>query len=152
MLLGISEILAKYSDLKTKQEKIDWLKKNDSYALRMILVGAYDPNVEWDLPKDDPEYRQTRYLDQESMLYKEAKRLYLFTKGGHPTLTQEKKLKLFVALLETVSKEDAVLLLHMRDKKLPYNGLTIKNINEAIPGLIPVVDSVKDKKSNSENE
>ena len=151
MLLGISEILAKYSDLRTRQEKVDWLKKHDSYALRSILKGAYDPNIEWDLPKDDPEYKPNPYLDQESMLYKESKRLYLFTKTGNPNLTQEKKLKLFVALLETVSKEDAVLLLHMRDRKLPYVGLTIKNINLAFENLIPV-ETAKDISTENEND
>lgn len=146
MLLSISEILGKYSDLKTKIEKIEWLRKNDSYALRMVLIGAFDPNVVFDLPKDDPPYKPTPYLDQESALYKEARRFYLFTKDGNPNLTSEKRLNIFIQLLETVTPSDAILLLHMKDKKLPYNGLTVKNINEAFPGLIPVVETATQKK------
>lgn len=145
-MLSISEILGKYAELKTKDEKIAWLRKNESYALKMVLVGAYDPNVVWDLPEEDPKYTPSPYLDQESMLYKEARRFYLFTPNGNPNISKEKKILLFTQLLEMVTPSDATMLLHMRDKKLPYAGLNAKSINEAFPGLIPMVESSKEKK------
>lgn len=150
MLLGIAEILTKYAELRTKVEKIEWLKKNNSFALRTVLQGAFDPNIVWDLPDGDPPYKPTPYLDQESMLYNESKKFYLYIKGGHPTLTQDRKLKLFIQLLESVTPADAIMLLHMKDKKLPYPGLTIKTINEAFPGLIPIIESSKEVKRTSD--
>lgn len=151
-MLSISEILGKYAELKTKTEKIEWLRSHDSYALKMVLAGAYDPNVVWDLPEEDPVYTPTPYLDQESILYKEARRFYLFTKDGNPNLTSEKRLNIFIQLLESVSPSDAIMLLHMKDKKLPYAGLTVRNINEAFPGLILVVEASKEVKKQTEQK
>ena len=47
--LLISEILTKVNNAKDKAKKIQVLKDNDSSALRMILKGAFDPNIKWAL-------------------------------------------------------------------------------------------------------
>jgi hypothetical protein len=70
------------------------------------------------------------------MLYTEARRLYLFLKGGNPNLTPFRREMLFINLLETVHPNDAKLLLTVKEKKLPYKGLTLNLIKEAYPGLI----------------
>jgi hypothetical protein len=70
------------------------------------------------------------------MLYTEARRLYLFLKGGNPNLTSFRRETLYITLLETVHPDDAKLLLAIKEKKLPYKGLTLNFIKEALPGLI----------------
>ena len=47
-----------------------------------------------------------------------------------------KRENLFIGILEAVHPDDAKLLLAMKEKKLPYSGLTPKIINEAFPELI----------------
>jgi hypothetical protein len=42
---------------------------------------------------------------------------------------------MFVELLQSITPEDAKLLTSIKDKKLPYNGLTAKTVLKAYPGL-----------------
>lgn len=136
MRLGIAEVLKRTSEQKTKEEKIMTLRKNDSSALRTILKYALDPAIKWALPEGDPPYKPAPYLDQQSMLYQEARRLYLFVEGGNPNLTPMKRETLFIGLIESIDAEDAKVLLAAKEKKLPYKGITVNIVNEAFPGLI----------------
>jgi len=134
MRLGIAEVLKMVSEQKTKEEKINVFRKNDSTALRTVLKYALDPTVKWALPPGVPPYKPAPYLDQQSMLYQEAKRLYLFVEGGNPNLTPLKRETLFIGLLESIDPEDAKVLLSAKEKKL--KGVTAAIVNEAFPGLI----------------
>jgi hypothetical protein len=134
MRLGIAEVLKQVSEQKTKEEKINVFRKNDSSALRTVLKYALDPNVKWALPEGAPPYKPAPYLDQQSMLYSEARRLYLFIEGGNSNLTPLKRETLFIGLLESIDPEDAKVLLAAKDKKL--KGITAAIVNEAFPGLI----------------
>lgn len=136
MRLGIAEILKKVSESKTKEEKIEVFRKNDSPTIRHILKLALDPNIKWALPEGDPPYKPCQFLDQHSMLYQEARRLYLFIEGGNDNLKPIKRESLFITLLESVDPEDAKVLLAAKSKKLPHKGITVNLINEAYPGLI----------------
>ena len=44
---------------------------------------------------------------------------------------------MFVELLERVDPLDAKLLVAIKDKKMPFPGITIQHVKEALPGLIP---------------
>jgi len=136
MRLGIAEILEKVSKEETKEAKIQLLRKHDSVPMRTILKSAFDPAIKWNLPKGDPPYKPCEYLDQENMLYSETRRLYLFMEGGNPGLTTVKREALFIGLLESLAPADAKLLCAVKDKKMPYKGITVKLVNEAYPGLI----------------
>jgi len=136
MRLGIAEVLKMVSEQKTKEEKINIFRKNDSSALRTVLKYALDPAVKWALPPGAPPYKPAPYLDQQSMLYHEARRLYLFIEGGNPALTPLKRETLFIGLLESIDPHDANLLVTIKDKKLPVKGITTAIVNEAFPGLI----------------
>ena len=136
MRLGIAEVLKMVSEQKTKEEKINVFRKNDSTALRTVLKYALDPAIKWALPPGAPPYKPAPYLDQQSMLYQEAKRLYLFVEGGNPNLTPLKRESLFIGLIESIDPEDAKVLLSAKDKKLPVKGITAAIVNEAFPGLI----------------
>lgn len=142
MRLGIAEILEKVSKEETKEAKIQLLRKHDSVPMRTILKAAFDPSIKWNLPKGDPPYKPCEYLDQENMLYSETRRLYLFMEGGSPreggspNLTTFKREALFIGLLESLAPADAKLLCAVKDKKMPYKGITVKLVNEAYPGLI----------------
>ena len=55
--LSIHEVLNNAGEQVTKQDKIDYLKKNNSVPLQTILKGAYDDTVQWNLPEGRPPYR-----------------------------------------------------------------------------------------------
>jgi hypothetical protein len=135
--IGVAEFLEKVSKLKKKEEKVVALQHNDSYIIRTILQGAFDPRVKWLLPEGIPPYKPSELVDQENVLIREARRLIHFVEGGNPGLKQLRRETLFVELLESIHPLDAKLLCAMKDKKLPFKGITEDVVKEAFPGLLP---------------
>lgn len=134
---GISEILEEVSKIKKKEERVAALRQHgDNRGLLQILQYALDPRVKWLLPEGTPPFKKNEFLDQESNLYSEIRRLYLFVEGGNSDLKPMKREMLFIGLLETVSPADALLLCAAKDKKLPYKTITAEIVNEAFPGLL----------------
>ena len=139
---SISKTLEEINNLKKKDERAEALVKNGHYSLKMILKGMFDPNVKFLLPEGAPPYKPNMY-DEPKALLSEASKIYLFIEGGNPNLKQIRREQIFIQMLETVSAQDALLLLAMKDKKLPYKNITPKIINEAFPGLILQDEQVK---------
>lgn len=137
MKLGVAEILEKTSSMTSRSDRIRMLQENDGVALQTVLRGAFDPTVKWLLPEGAPPYKPNDLVDQEHIFYHECRKMYLFVEGGNPGLKQLRRESLFVQLLETVSADDAKLLLAIKDKYLPYPGVTPDIIKEAFPGLLP---------------
>lgn len=50
----------------------------------------------------------------------------------HPTRREQ----LFIQFIEGLEPEDAKLMCSVKDKKIPYKGITAKLVNTAFPGLI----------------
>lgn len=138
MILGLGEILGKAATLKTKQEKIDYLQKNDSQELRDIIQYALHPEIKWDLPEGKPPYSPTPALDQENMLRAKLRqgKLALFVNDNGKNLTRTNLENLFIQILESTAPKDAELLCMVKDRKLP-KGLTHNFVNEVWPGLLP---------------
>jgi hypothetical protein len=134
--VAVSEFLEKVGKLRKTQEKIDALKANDSYVLRVILQGAFDPKVKWLLPEGTPPYKPNELVDQEHILINEVRKILYFIEGFHE-LPQTKREMMFIELLEAVAPKDAELLCAIKEKKLPFNGITSFHVKEAFPGLIP---------------
>ena len=138
MRIGVAEFLEKVSKLKKKEEKIAALKANDSFVLRTILQGAFDPRIKWLLPEGEPPYKPNDLVDQENVLIKDARKLAYFVEGPYPGLKQIKREAMFIEMLETVAPADAKMLCAIKEKKLPWKGITVDIVNEAFPGFIPV--------------
>ena len=136
-VLGMYEFLHKVSKLKKTQDKVDNLKANDTFALRVIMQGVFDPKVKFALPEGDPPYKpNTEIVDQQHVLHREAEKIRYFVEGFHPNLNQAKRESMFVEFLERIDPNDAKLVLAMKDKKMPFPGITINHVKEALPGLI----------------
>ena len=131
----MSEIATKINNAKDKPRKLKVLKDHDSTALRQVLKGAFDPNIEWLLPKGDVPFKvnDAPMGTDHTILSQEAKRLYLFTKGGDNTLTQNKREMLFIQMLEGLSAEEAEFLVAVVNKKVnnKYKGFTANLVKEA---------------------
>jgi len=138
MRVGVAEFLEKVSKLKKKEEKVAALKANDSFVLRTILQGAFDPRIKWLLPEGEPPYKPNDLVDQENVLIKDARKLAYFVEGPYPGLKQVKREAMFIEMLETVAPADAKMLCAIKEKKLPWKGITVDIVNEAFPGFIPV--------------
>lgn len=137
MRLSISEIVNKAVELKTEKEKIEWLQKNESPALRTVLKYTYDPSIEFLIPNTPPPWKKNSYVGVEGMLYTESRRLKIFVKGGgYDNLNRVKREQLFISLLEDIDNNDAELLCKMIAKK-PLKGLSRSVVEAAFPSDYP---------------
>ena len=135
----MSEIATKVNNAKDKPRKLKVLKDHDSVPLRQILKGAFHPKIEWLLPNGDdiPFNKNDAPIGTEhTILSQEAKRLYLFTKGGDNTLSQNKRETLFIQMLEGLTGEEADFLITVVNKKVnnKYKGFTANLVKEAFGG------------------
>ena len=130
-----SEIATKVNNAKDKPRKLKVLQDHDSVALRQVLKGAFDPNIEWLLPKGDVPYtvNDAPIGTDHTLLTQEARRLYLFTKGGDSTISQNKRETIFIQLLEGLSAGEADFLVTVVNKKVnnKYKGFTANLVKEA---------------------
>ena len=129
------EIATKVNNAKDKPRKLKVLRDHDSIALRQVLRGAFDPKIEWALPKGEVPYtvNDAPIGTDHTILSQEAKRLYLFIKGGDNTVKQNKRELIFVQLLEGLSAEEAEFLVAVVNKKVnnKYKGFTANLVKEA---------------------
>src|SRR5210317_388392 len=131
----LHEILTKVNNAKDKPKKIEVLKQNGSVPLRMVLKGAFDPKIEWDLPPGIPPYiaNEAPAGTEHTYLELEAKRLYNFVKGGNAQLNKIRKETLFIQMLEGLHADEAKVLIDMKNKTLnkSFKGLTSEMVKEA---------------------
>ena len=148
----ISEVLSKAGELKTKKEKVVYLRTNNSLPLRAILKGSFDKSVEFNLPKGEPPYRKDDAPKgyEPSNLYKVQKRFKYFAKGGiGEKMSSVRREKMFIDCLESLHPDEAQLLLDMKNQKLggKYNGITPKLVSEIWPKLLVEPQSHHRKKA-----
>ena len=131
----ISEIFTKINNAKDKPKKIEVLRQYDSPGMRMILKGAFDPKIEWELPEGTPPYIENEAPagTEHTFLEVEARRLYNFAKGGNNTINKIRKETLFIQMLEGLHASEAKVLIDVKNKSLnkTYKGLTSDMVKEA---------------------
>ena len=133
--LSFAEILDKVSKIKTKKEKVTYLRQYQTDALRMICKASFDPKIEWELPKGDVPYTPNDAPEgtEHTTLQMEVRSLYHYIKGGNPSLHQNKREMMFVQLLEGLHQTEAYMLVDAKDKILHkrYKGLSSAVVKEA---------------------
>ena len=137
--LLLSEILRKVSNAKTKQEKIDLLRKHNSTALRQLLIINFDESIVSMLPEGDVPYtpNDAPVGTDHSRLEQEYRGLYRFFKGGQDKLPALKRESMFVQLLEGLAAEEAELLVLAKDGRIndKYKRITKAVVSEAFPSI-----------------
>ena len=130
-----SEIATKINNAKDKPRKLKILQEHDSVPLRQVLKGAFHPDIEWLLPPGDVPYEanDAPIGTEHTLLSQEAKRLYLFTKGGDDSLSNTKRETLFIQMLEGLCAEEAEFLVAVVNKKVnnKYKGFTANLVKDA---------------------
>tara|TARA_B100000780_G_scaffold6007_1_gene4738 strand:- start:7 stop:597 length:591 start_codon:yes stop_codon:yes gene_type:complete len=131
----MSEIATKVNNAKDKPRKLKVLRDNNSAPLRQVLKGAFDPKIEWLLPSGNVPYEvnEAPLGTDHTVLSREARRLYMFVKGGDSTLSNKKRETIFIQILEALSAEEAEFLITVVNKKVNnvYKGLTANLVREA---------------------
>jgi hypothetical protein len=111
-------------------------KYSGNNALAIIFKHAFMPEHKFHLPETDPPYKED--AAHESMpatnLYTELRRLYIFSRQDLPKIRRE---SLFIQLLEGVAKDEAKILLAIKNQELHklYKKITKKKLQEV--GYLP---------------
>lgn len=135
----ISEVLSEASKISKRDDRIAFLRNNQSPALLDIMRINYDADVISLLPKGIPPYRSDdapvgyEYMN----LHRAHKRFKYFFKG--PVADQVPALRregMFISLLESLNADEAELVCKAKDGDLKYKGITKKLVNDTWPNLI----------------
>lgn len=148
--LSIAEVVQLLRSAKTKNERVEILKQNDTPALRGILRMNYDADLLVALPEGTPPYKPASVPQGfgETTLKASARGWYVFIKENSPNLKQSKRESIFISLLESLDPVEAEILVTAKDRKLDL-GLTKKAIDEVFPGLIKSEGKTNGKKERS---
>lgn len=106
--------------------------------LKAVIQLAFHRNIQFDLPEGAPPFRALDIPNNwgYNRLPKELKKFGYFIKGAKNNLTRVRKEKLFIDLLESVSIDEAKLVIMIKDKNLNvYKNVTRKVAEEALPEL-----------------
>lgn len=132
----VFEVIQEVQKKRTKAEKIQVLKQNESWALKDVLRGTFDSTVRWLIPDGIPPYTPSEAHNHPANLLRENKKFTYFVVGGKgDELVKFKRERLFIGMLEGVHPEDAKLVVNMINKEAP-KYITRPIIQEAFPGLL----------------
>ena len=132
----LSEILIKAHKAKVAADKIRILKEENCRALQQICQWAYNPTITSDLPEGTPPYVENDAPEgtEHMILRTEGDKLWHFVKTqinygevtkeedkkykqANPKLQATKRERMFIRLLEGLHKDEAELLINVKDKK-----------------------------------
>ena len=132
----IHSVLKRASELKTENERVEFLRSQGNPTLFSVLGHMFDPRIEFRLPPGAPPYKPSEF-DEPGLIYSEMRKFYIFVKGQSENITQVKCEKIFIDMLEYVHKDDAEIIIAMKDKKSPFKNINLKLVQKAFPGLVP---------------
>ncbi len=139
------EVFALCEEAKNVKARVEILQSESTFGLRTLLQANYLKDLEFDLPEGDPPYRvseavpgnQARHFEK---LVKDLK--HLVKQSPLSKFAKESK---YIRLLESLSAEDAKIVIAVKDKKLKslYKSLTESTVRKAFPNLLPAEEPKK---------
>jgi hypothetical protein len=134
-----SEILQKISNAKTKKEKIDLLQKYRNDALVSLLIWNYDTSLITLIPEGEVPYtpNDAPVGTEHTRLTQEHRKFYNFLKGGNDGLQSIARERMFILMLEGLSKDEAEVVCLVKDKQLQKKyKITLNVVKEAYPDIV----------------
>jgi hypothetical protein len=134
---GIAEILKRIDKLKTKNEKVEALRRDHNNALEVIIDLCFNPNIKFNLPEGKPPYKPLASAnDAQSNLYSGLRRFDIYTNSGkYSNMKDLQREANFIQFIEGLDPDDAELVVSIKDKKMPYPTITAELFAEAWPTL-----------------
>lgn len=134
---GVAELLERVSKVSSRKEKIEILRRDHSIALENVVDLCFNPNLKFALPEGEPPYKpQPKEADCQSVLFANLRKFGIFLENGpYPNIRPFQRESQFVQFLEALDPDDAKLVIAIKDKKMPYKGITRKLFEEAWPAL-----------------
>lgn len=138
--MSLPEIMQHVSDLTNEDrpvamQAIARLRPDFKAAIQLVFVDG----IQIDLPAGAPPYKKLDMPDNwgYNRLPRELKKMHYFIKGSSSKLTKAKKESMFIEMLESLSPQEAKLLIQIKDKKLEYKGITKRYVKKAFPEFFP---------------
>lgn len=150
MRLQINEVLDKlktFTGTGSTAKKVEWLQRNQSPTLLMVLRQSFDPSIRYRIPEGLP--KNYKKVDvpvgySYSTIFKETRKLnYLWLTEDSPggkksNLRQFQFEALFLEMLESLHPEEAAIVVAMKDKTLHrLYPITRDVVKKAFPNLLP---------------
>lgn len=141
MLKNIYEIFDEVGRAASKKDAILVLQYNQTYTLKSVLKGMFDPRVKFAITKIPP-YKKSDAppgLGYNS-LHQEIHRAYLFVEGEPRAvnLTLKRREELLIQILEVMESREAEVFANMLLKKTDaYKGITLDTVKKAFPDILP---------------
>jgi hypothetical protein len=133
-----SEIIEEFEQADSRKDKIAVLQANDTPRFRLFLSYAFDPKIEFDV--EIPKYKASFDPAGLSVLTiaGEIPKFYRFIKD-HPQRTEGfgglKQQNILINILESLHKDEAIMVIGMLKKELNVKYLTPLLIKESYPGI-----------------
>lgn len=141
-LEGTAEWLERVSKLPTKKEKIEALRKGYNDTRGVLINWCFNPSVKWRIPEGEPPKGPELYSpahkneDLQGVLLSNMHKFRIFIDCNfYENLRPIKRERLYIDFLNSLDPDDAELVIGIRNRKLPYKGLTRKLFEEAFPGM-----------------
>jgi hypothetical protein len=138
--MSLPEIMQHVSDLTNEDrpvamQAISRLRPDFKAAIQLVFVDG----IQIDLPAGAPPYKKLDMPENwgYNRLPRELKKMHYFIKGSTSNLTKAKKESMFIEMLESLSPQEAKLLIQIKDKKLEYKGITKRYVKKAFPEFFP---------------
>lgn len=132
----IHEVIVEAGKKRSKAEKVECLKQNESWALKDILRGTYDDAVQWLVPEGAPPYTPNKEESTPSNLIRQNTQFkYLVDSRDARNVLKAKRENIYIRLLESIHPLDAEIVINMVSKKA-IKGISKAVVQEAYPGLI----------------
>ena len=130
----LNEIFTSVQEAKTRAERQEILKQNDSFSLRTVLQMNYDSTIKLDLPSGKPPF--TVNEKPAGQLDKVIKSLGNCVVGN--ALPKIRKESSFISILESVSEEDANIICRAKDKKIEkdFSRVSESLVKSVFPTLV----------------
>ena len=145
---GAAEYFKRISELKTKKDKIQELRKPVDYSsiYEAIVDLCYNKKYIWLLPNAPASVvkKQPKAADLQTMLFSSMRKIKPFlAQNGYDNISRTRREQLWLQFLESLDPDDVDLMESIRLRKMPYKSLNQKLFEEAFPNLLEKWRSVK---------
>jgi len=105
--------------------------------IKLILKLAFNKSIVFALPAGEPPFERLNIPKNfgYKRLGRELRKFKYFVEELTPNLNKIKRESIFIEILESVSEEEAKVVLMIKDKKLKYKGITRKFLMDNIPEI-----------------
>ena len=134
------EIFEKVCELDDRDERIAYLKKHAYKQVKTILQLCYNDKIILDLPKGKPPFDTVQEGREPAPITNVLRHIGMLVKGSK--ISQIKKEKIWIGMLEQLPEEDALLLCAAKDgtitnlKNKKYRKITKSLVEAAFPEIL----------------